>query len=86
MDDKRRFTLHCPTCRSRIVVDAETGRHLKVDRLYPELGLALRFKGALSAPGAAELDEIELIEEDTRDEIRARLCRQAGIALVGSGQ
>jgi len=28
MDDKRRFTLHCPTCRSRIVVDAETGKVL----------------------------------------------------------
>ncbi len=64
------------------LVDAETGRRLKVDKLYPELGLALRFKGSLSALQAAALDEMDLMEEMTRDEMRARLCEQAGIALV----
>jgi hypothetical protein len=64
------------------LVDGETGRRLKVDRLYPELGLTIRFKGSLSASRSAKLDEIDLLEEATRDEIRARLCRQAGVALV----
>jgi hypothetical protein len=64
------------------LVDAETGRRLKVDKLYPEVGIAIRFKGSLSAPQSATLDEMDLIEEMARDEIRARLCHQAGIALV----
>ena len=29
------------------LVDSETGRRFKVDKLYPELGLAIRFKGSL---------------------------------------
>ncbi len=64
------------------LVDGEAGRRLKVDRLYPELGLAIRFKGSLSVARSARLDEIDLMEEAARDEIRARLCRQAGIALL----
>jgi hypothetical protein len=64
------------------LVDAETGRRFKVDRLYPELGMAIRFTGSISAPQSAVLDEMDLMEERTRDEIRARLCHQAGIALI----
>ena len=64
------------------LVDEETGRRLKVDKLYPALGIAVRFKGSLSAPRSADLDEMDLMEEAARDEIRARLCREAGIALV----
>lgn len=57
------------------LVDVETGHRFKVDRLYPELGIAIRFRAASSAAD-------ELSEEAIRDETRARLCRQAGIALV----
>jgi hypothetical protein len=64
------------------LVDSETGRRFKVDRLYPELGLAIRFKGSLGLPGVAALDEIDLMEEAARDEMRAELCRQAGIMPV----
>jgi len=64
------------------LVDRETGRRLKVDRLYPELGLALRFKGSLGVARSAYPDEIELLEENVRDTLRARLCHRAGIALV----
>jgi len=64
------------------LVDADTGRRLKVDKLYPELGMAIRFKGSISAPQSAALDEIDLMDAIARDEIRARLCHQAGIALV----
>lgn len=61
------------------LVDPATGRRFKVDRLYPELAIAIRFKGSLAV---AALDEMELMEEAARDETRAHLCRQAGIALV----
>ncbi len=64
------------------LVDSNTGRRFKVDRLYPELGIAIRFKGILDQSGKSALDEIELMEETGRDETRARLCRQADIALV----
>lgn len=64
------------------LVDAETGRRLKVDKLYPELGIAIRFKGSIAVPKSAALDEMDLMEEAARDETRARLCRQASIALV----
>lgn len=64
------------------LVDGETGRRLKVDQLYPELGLALHFKGSLGAARSVHLDEIELLEKDVRDTLRARLCHRAGIALV----
>jgi hypothetical protein len=64
------------------LVDEKTDRRLKVDKLYPELGMAVRFRGSLSASHSASLDEMDLMEEATRDEIRLRLCREAGIALV----
>lgn len=64
------------------LVDRETNRRFKVDRLYPELGMAIRFKGSMGGAGAAGLDEMELMEEASRDEARARLCQEAGIALV----
>jgi hypothetical protein len=64
------------------LVDSETGRRFKVDKLYPELGLAIRFRGSLGVPGGIPLDEIELMEVAARDEMRAHLCRQVGVALV----
>lgn len=64
------------------LVDPETDRRLKVDKLYPELGIAIRFEGSLSTPQSAVLNEIDLMEKAARDEIRARLCHQAGIALM----
>jgi hypothetical protein len=57
------------------LVDAETGRRFKVDRLYPELGVAIRFKADAPVEG-------EPAEEAGHDEVRARLCQEAGIALV----
>ncbi|MFZ5917934.1 MAG: hypothetical protein ACOYZ7_13415 [Chloroflexota bacterium] len=64
------------------LVDPDTGRRFKVDRLYPELGLAIRFTGGGATARSGVLDEIELLEEAARDEVRERLCRQAGIVLV----
>ena len=64
------------------LVDPESGRRLKLDKLYPELGIAIRFKGLLGASRSRDLDEMELMDEAIHDEIRARLCHKASIALV----
>jgi hypothetical protein len=64
------------------LVDQESGRRLKVDKLYPELGTAIRVKGLLGTSRSRDLDEMELMEEAIRDEIRARLCHEAGISLI----
>ena len=61
------------------LVDAETGSRLIVDRLYPELGLVIRFKGAVRAEPQGE---IAFMKESARDAIYERLCRQADMALV----
>jgi hypothetical protein len=64
------------------LVDADTDRRLKVDKLYPELGIAIRFKGSVTKPQSAVLDAMDLMDERNRDETRIRLCHQAGIALL----
>lgn len=48
------------------LVEPGRGRKLVVDRLYPELGMAVRFTNA----------------RDAADEVYAQACRRAGIALV----
>jgi peptide/nickel transport system permease protein len=50
------------------LLDPETGRQLAVDKLYPELGIAIGFKNSQGTP--------------PRDETLAALCRQAGIKLI----
>jgi len=59
----------------------ETGRQLKLDRLYPEVGIAFRFLG-LQGAHRSLVSEEELAEEAGREEIRAELCRQAGVTLI----
>jgi peptide/nickel transport system permease protein len=50
-----------------------TGQQLGVDILYPELGIAVWFKGSL---------DILQPHEGARGGMRATLCRQAGIILI----
>jgi peptide/nickel transport system permease protein len=52
--------------RADWLVEPGTGRKLVVDRLYPELGMAIRFTSS----------------RDSAEAVYAKLCRQAGIALV----
>lgn len=60
------------------LVDAETGSRLVVDKLYPELGLVIRFKGA----AAGALGPVAFMKEADRDAVYARLCREADMAQV----
>lgn len=58
-----------------------TGRRLKLDRYYPELGIALRFVGGMRTQSRRVSDE-EVEEEENRDAVREWLCRRQGVTLV----
>lgn len=62
------------------LVNPATKRKLKVDQLYPEVGLAVRFVG-LTAKGQPRQSDWEELEEQQRDQTRAELCRQNGFEL-----
>jgi len=63
------------------LVNPATGRRLKLDRLYPEVGLAVRFVGA--QPGARRRSsDWEVLEGEQRDQTRVTLCRQVGVTLL----
>jgi hypothetical protein len=62
------------------LVNPATNRRLKLDLLYPEVGLAVRFVG-LTAKGQPKQSDWELQEEEQRDQTRAELCRQNGVEL-----
>ncbi len=63
------------------LVNPATRRRLKLDILYPEIGIAIRFVG-LRGRGRRMLSDWELQEEEERDRVRAELCRQHGVLLV----
>lgn len=62
------------------LVNPATRRRLKLDLLYPEAGLAVRFVG-LTAKGQGRKDDWTLQEEEQRDQTRAELCRANGVEL-----
>ena len=63
------------------LVNPATKRRLKLDYLYPELGLAVRFTG-LKAKGQRRKSDWEALEDQSRDEVRRELCRLNGVELV----
>ncbi|MDH7490363.1 MAG: hypothetical protein QHH80_12775 [Anaerolineae bacterium] len=63
------------------LVNPETGRRLKLDRYYPDAGVAFRFVGS-TGKRKAPVSEQELAEEAHRDAIRESLCQQAGVHLI----
>lgn len=62
------------------LVNPATNRRLKLDLLYPETGLAVRFVG-LTAKGQPKQSDWELEEEAQRDQTREELCREHGVEL-----
>jgi len=63
------------------LVNPATRRKLKLDYLYPEIGVAVRFVG-MKAKGQRRKSDWEELEERSRDEIRKELCRQNGVDLL----
>lgn len=63
------------------LINPATKRRLKLDKYYPEIGLALRFVG-LTAKGQGRQSDWEVMETEQRDQTREELCRQNGVELV----
>lgn len=63
------------------LINPATRRRLKLDRYYPEAGIAVRFIG-LTAKGQGRQSDWEVMETEQRDQTRAELCRQNGVQLV----
>ena len=59
-----------------------TGRLLKLDRLYPEIGLAVRFAGGQAKGRRRRTSDREVEEEEQRDQTRVALCQQVGVTLL----
>lgn len=65
------------------LINPETNRRLKLDLLYPEVGVAIRFHG-LQAHGRRQRPSLEEEQQQkVRDAARAALCEAHGISLVG---
>jgi len=63
------------------LVNPATNRRLKLDKLYPQVGVAVRFVG-LTAKGQGRQSDWEVMETEQRDQTRVELCRQNGVQLV----
>lgn len=63
------------------LINPTTKRRLKLDKFYPDAGLAVRFVG-LTAKGQRRQSDMEVAETEQRDETRTDLCRQNGVQLV----
>ena len=64
------------------LINPETNRRLKLDVLYPEIGVAVRFNG-LQGTGRRQRPSLEEEQQQQdRDTARAALCEAHGISLV----
>lgn len=63
------------------LVNPSTNRRLKLDKFYPEIAVAVRFKG-LTAKGQGRKSDLEILEEEARERTRAELCRRHGVHLA----
>jgi hypothetical protein len=64
------------------LVNPETNRRLKLDIVYPEIGLAIRFQGLQAGARPRRLSLEEEHQQQRRDQARVQLCREHGIRLV----
>lgn len=63
------------------LVNPATKRRLKLDKYYPDAGVAIRFIG-LTAKGQGRQSDWEVLETEQRDQTRSELCRANGVQLV----
>ena len=64
------------------LINPETGRRLKLDYLFPDIGVAVRFTGQ-TAPGRRQRKSDEEVEHEAeRERARAAVCRANGIVLI----
>ena len=63
------------------LINPATKRKLKLDYLYPDIGVAVRFVG-MKAKGQRRKSDWEELEDQSRDEVRRELCRVNGVDLA----
>lgn len=64
------------------LVNPETNRKLKLDCLYSDIGLAVRFVGLDGGQRKQRKSDEEVLAEQEREDARAEVCRQHGVILV----
>jgi hypothetical protein len=64
------------------LVNPVTNRRLKLDLLYPEIGVAIRFEGLQGKQRRQRPSLEEEAQQRIRDEARADVCRSHGFELV----
>ena len=64
------------------LVNPDTGRLLKLNYFYPEIGLAVRLEGMRGRQQRREPDEVEYQRLREREAARERLCEERGIRLL----
>ncbi len=64
------------------LVNPDTNRRLKLDAVYPEIGLAIRFQGLQMGGRPRRLSLEEEHQQLQREQARRQLCREHGIRLV----
>jgi hypothetical protein len=64
------------------LVNPDTGRHLKLDYLYPQVGVAVRFVGLEGTGRKRRKSDEEVAEEGAREDARETVCREHGVVLI----
>lgn len=64
------------------LVNPATKRHLKLDLLYPEIGLAIRFSGLRGSQRRRSQGLPEKAQQRVRDSARSDLCEARGVSLA----
>ncbi len=63
------------------LINPATRRRSKLDRYYPDAGVAIRFTG-LTAKGQGRQSDRDALETEQRDQTRVELCRMNGVQLA----
>ncbi len=64
------------------LINPDTNRRLKLDHLYSDIGLAIRFVGLDGTQRKRRKSDDEVEAEEQREATRAQVCRQHGVTLV----
>jgi hypothetical protein len=64
------------------LINPETNRRLKLDCLYRDIGLAIRFVGLEGTQRKQRKSDEEVLAEQEREAARAEVCQQHGVVLV----
>jgi hypothetical protein len=64
------------------LVNPDTGRRLKLDYLYSDIGVAVRFVGLEGTGRKRRKSDEEVADEGAREDARETVCRQHGVVLI----